>query len=229
MPSDAEEKLITETFCKLEYIIVLSFHIVVITLILLSNIAVFVIPNTYLLAFDFYINYLPLESFPFAWELNYLVMVFWIVFDVLFYICYFPLPILLMNHSCWLLDMASMTAGQMNTDLNLKNDQKDLDVKMLAKRCGKFIKWQNKTQYLLRWNFNVEFKILTVISCLTIFSLGLDFFGSGFVLIIFLVCFCQLFVLCWMGTRIKNRLDQLSQDVSKNWYLIQPTSERTFR
>lgn len=231
MPTDVDEKLITEIYCKIEYRCVLSFHILVIAMIIVSNIFVFTFSNPFRLLFKFYIIFLPPHGFSYAWELNYILMTLWLAFCVIFYICYFPMPMVLMNQSCWLLDMTLIAAKQMNTTLVFYEDperQQKIDdhLKKLEERLQKFAGWQNEAQKLLQWNFNVEFQIITFILCFSIYTLSSDLFASYVVLNLLCVCASQLFVLCWMGTRVTNRFNQLSFDLSKNWYLMEPRQRK---
>lgn len=197
----------------------------------------YIFPNDYHLPFNCHIPFLPPDEFSFAWELNYLFFFLATTFASLFFISYMPLPLLLMNQTCWLLDMALMTADEMNKNLQLDDEVLDQErikitnghVKTFIERCEKIVEWRNEVQELLQWNFNVEFQIQAITLCFFIYFLSLNFFASFIVLNSFLVCLGQFFLLCWMGTRVKNRIDQLSYEISKNWYLMQPKQRKTIQ
>lgn len=234
MPSASDEELLTENCYKSEYMCIVFFHFAVNAMVLFMNISVFLFPNAYQLQFDFYIILLPIDGSFFAWGLNYLLMTTWLLFCMLFYICYFPVPMVLMNHTCWLIDMASITAEHMNTDLTLDADINHAEViddhlRKLAKRCEKIVKFRKEVQILLQWNFDVEFQIPTLMLCFLIYVLSLDLFGSVLNLIIFAILSSQLAFLCWMGDRITSRIDQLSFVITQDWYLMQPKQRKTLQ
>lgn len=99
-------------------------------------------------------------------------------------------------------------------------------LKKFIGRCKKIVEWQNAVQNLLLWNFNLEFQIQALILCLLIWAMSLKPFASFVVFNIFAICLVQLFVYCWMGSRITGRIDQLSFEISKNWYLLQPKQRK---
>lgn len=234
IPTDADEELITENYCKMEYFSSIFSHVGIVAAQLIIYFIAFLFPNAYGLPFNFYIILFPLDRFTFAWHLNYLLIVTWHIFALSFFVVYFSFPAILMNHSCWLIELATLTAKKMNASLKLQDNLHDaffvensVDIfKKLVERCEKIVKWQNEVQDLLSWNFNFEFQIQSLVFCLLIFVLSLDFFGSYYILSILIVCVMQLFVVCWMGTRTKSRLHQLSYEIGKNWYLMQPKQRK---
>lgn len=233
-PIDAAEEQITEAYCKTEYICIFCSHVGTIAAQIFIHVIVFIFPNSYSLPFDFYIIFMPLDGFSFSWPLSYFLMTVWNFFGLLFVVAYFPLPVMLMNNSCWLIDLTSLTAKRIGDSLKRYNDSNDTThidrieklFKLFVERCERIVKWQNEVQDLLLWNFVIEFQIQSIILCLLTFVLSLDFFGSLFILNILAICVMQLFVVCWMGTRIKSRVDQLSFDISKNWNLMRPKQRK---
>lgn len=235
---DHDEHRLTNDLCKREYrILFISHWFTGISGVVLINLLAYLFPNDYLLPLNCFIFFLPPDGFLFAYELNFLFMVVAPFFIVLYFMCYVPLPLVLMNQTCWLLDMVLITAEQMNADLKLEDDITDQEraekfnghLKKFIERCEKVVEWRNEVQDLLYWNFNVEFQIQAVILCLFVYFLSSNFFASYIVLNTFLVCLVQLFIFCWMGSRVTSRYDCLSFEVSKNWYLLQPKQRKALQ
>lgn len=181
--------------------------------------------------YNCFLFFMPPDAFSFAWEFNYFFQTFTSFFVITFLMCYVPLPLLLMNQTCWLLDMALLTAEQFNKYLQISdNDICDLErveksnvhLKNFVERCQKVVEWRKEVQDLLYWSFNLEFQMQAILLCTAIYLLSLDFFASYMVQDMFLMCLVQIFVYCWMGTRVTSRFDQLSFEISKYWYLMPP-------
>lgn len=230
MPFSPNEHRISEDYSGIEYKCVVAAHVGTVNAMILIQVCAYFFPNDYHLLFNFYVIFWPLDEFSFVWELNYFFMTVCLFFADIFFAFYFALPMVLMNHSCFLIDMALATAEQMNADLQLDEALDDPErvertnhqMRKFIARCEKISKWKNENQKLLTWNFNFEFQVQTLMMCLSIYVLSINIFGSGFVLSLFSVCIVQLFILCWLGTRITTRLDQLAIEVSKNWHLMLP-------
>lgn len=170
---------------------------------LLFHVLVYFVPNDFQLPFNCYIVFLPFDGFLFAWELNYLVLTVAMTHVGLILASYVPLPFLLMNHSCWLLDMALVTANTVNDALRPDEDIRDPErvakinesLKKFTERCEKFVEWQNEAQDLLFWNFNLEFQVQSLILCLSIYVLSLTF-SDVMINVFFTFCAIQIFFLC---------------------------------
>lgn len=155
---------------------------------------------------------------------------------LVFYGCYFHMPFLLMNHSCWLIDMALIAAKRLNDDLQPIDDQTsestertNEQLRELTMRCEKFIEWQKDAQDLVKWHVSVEFQLQIFVFCFSIYVLSFYLFDSRLILAILVFCLLRVFALCWMGTRVASRLDQLSYESSKDWYLMRPKERKTLR
>lgn len=87
---------------------------------------------------------------------------------------------------------------------------------------------QSEIQKLLFWYFNLEYQVQSLIMCSSICVLN-STFSSGVIFILLLFCALQTFVLCWMGTRVTSRIDQLSFEISKSWYLMTPQRRKSLQ
>lgn len=111
-------------------------------------------PNAYHLPFNCYIIVLPIDGFLFAWELNYLIITVAMSFGGMSIVFFVLLPFILMNQSCWWLDIALLTAETINegllTDKDICNSERIAKttekLKTFAERCEKFVDWQSGAQ-----------------------------------------------------------------------------------
>lgn len=111
---------------------------------------VYLVANDQQLPFNCYLFFLPLDESLLAWELNYLVITVVASFAGLIIIFYVPIPFVLMNQSCWLIDMALITADNLNEEL-LRNEEGirkpeqcrkvNENLKLLVSRCQQFVEW----------------------------------------------------------------------------------------
>lgn len=234
---DENEEQFTEALSQREYRYLLIFHwFYGLSSSIFFHIFANLFPNTYQMPLNFYIFFLPLDGFSYAWELNYLLVMLMTFFMAIFFMCYVPFPLVLINQTCWLLDLTLMAVERMNLDLQLENISKPelahkfkKHLKKLIKRSNKFVQWRSEVQDLLFWNFNLEFQIQAIILCVTTYFLSLNFFASTVVPNLFSFCLVQLFGYCWMGSRVTKRIDRLSFEVSKNWHLTQPKQRKVLQ
>lgn len=229
MPSNDDERLFTENFCKIEFRIVFSTHLVFSVVVILTQLTSLFSP--YHLPFDFYIFFLPPHDSWFSWTVNFIVMVMCNFINTTFYACYVSLPMLLMHQSCWLLDMIKLAADEMNDGLQLEEDHglvenTNAGLKKIVERCEKFDKWRIEMRNLLRWNFNLEFQIQSTILCLSIFVLSFVSNGAQLVSLVIFISLVSLYGYCWIGTRILTRIDQLPHEVSKYFHLMKPPQRK---
>lgn len=231
MPSNDDEKLFTENVCKIEFRNIFCTHlfVFVIGFVLVQFLASF---SAYQLPYDFYIIFLPPQNSWFSWAVNYIFLAACDLIITIFLACYVSLPLLLMNHSCWLLDMIKMAANEMNNGLQLDEDHECVDnsnerLRKIVDRCEKFDKWRIELQNLLRWNFNLEFQVQSTILCLSIYVLSFVSTGAQLVSIVIFISLLQLYAYCWMGSQISVRFDQVSHEVSKHFYLMKPSQRKS--
>lgn len=126
MSSNQNEHQFAEAFYRLEFVGTITWHLVIgIIGFILTHLFAYLFPNEYQLFFNCHILFLSPDAFLFAWELNYFIMTAMSVFVIVFFMCYVPLLIVLMNQTCWLLDMTLMTVEEMNTGIQPDDDVSD--------------------------------------------------------------------------------------------------------
>lgn len=238
LPSDKKERQLTEALCRIEFKSSLIFHLFLLsTGLVFIHIFSYIFPNDYHQTFNCYIFFLPPNESTFAWAVNFIYMQVTFIFVCLLFSSYAALPLILINQTCWLIDLALIKVNQMNRDLQPDDDTSDQErikktddhLKKLLARCKKIVECRNEVQNLLYWNFNLEFQFQSVIICFTVYVLSLNFFASYLVQNICAVVLVQLYIYCWVGSRVTSRIDQLSYEVSKNWYLMHPKQRKNLQ
>lgn len=99
---------------------------------------------------------------------------------------YLPLVFVLMNNSCWHLDIFLITAEALNDDLQQDENfdrekavKTNENLKKIVKRCKKFVDWQ----------------VESLILCLSIYVLSFSV-AAGMMIILFIFCTIQISIMC---------------------------------
>lgn len=104
----------------------------------------------------FYILGLPVDgSFSISWAINFGFQLFVLIVNSTFFSAYLSMSMILMNHSCWIIDFAQESANDLGKELDcpgiglISNGQSELVQEKLKKvvyaTCD-VIEWQKKAQ-----------------------------------------------------------------------------------
>lgn len=180
------------------------------------------------LPFKFHIIGLPPDgSFSVNWVINFVVQSTAVIAYSTFVSAYLPMTMILMNHSCWVMEVVQDSVDELKIMLDRSevrmlpasdiNQVKEKLKNIIESTCN-FIEWQKQAQSLLKFSFFMDFTLLSAILCMSATSLTgklSDFLSVGPIL---LVCISQLFVYCWIGSRVENRFQCLSDALfGMNW------------
>lgn len=217
-------KTTTIRFCKIEFRASLIFAAVqVFSAVLVIIGALFFNSSQSRLPLAFYIPGLPVDgSFSFNWAINFGFQVFVLIVNSTFFSAYLPMTMIFMNHSCWIIDIAQESINNLTKVLDLPGQglipiektnlvQEELE-KVVDSTCD-IIEWQKKAQKLLQLSFLMEFSLLSIVLCMSLTTLHNDLRDSLSIGPILNVCIAQLFISCWIGSRIKTRFDLLSKSL----------------
>lgn len=228
-PTD-ERWQITLEYCKHEFILAMicvatfcSCSIFGMT----SNLFFYV--NDYRLPVRLFITFMQDDETSFNWSINYGSQLIAAASLALFLYPYFPITLVVINHTCLKVDAAVLAVDDLNRVLKIKSTgQNKTFNQSVARELEKIIlatrdvqTWQSEVQYLMRFNFLGEFSILSFLICLCIYTLSTNLFGSILILMTLSVAFFQFFVYCLMGSRVKTRFEKLSDSLyAIDWYLM---------
>lgn len=162
------------------------------------------------------LTFVPLEGFAYEWLLNYLFHVCVSVLATAFLLFYWPMILIVMNHSCWLVDSAVLLVKNLEAVSSQKNlvlYQSDIEVAMkkVNQSMLDIIDWQKRAQKLLRFDFLLEFTTLSFLICLSAITITTNI--SGIDVMELTACALQLLIYCLMGSRVENRFQLLARAI----------------
>lgn len=225
-------------YCKVEFLMLKTWLGSAALSLVVSNFSNhFFESNEYQLPLKYYIIWFPLDGSSLNWSLNYAYQLINSCFASAFYYVYTPMTLLLINQSCLLVDILSLRVKELHVTVG--GDDKNASIESSRRRniaqnnlitellrdiieiVNNIQKWQSDVQNLLRFNFLVEFQYVSFIICVCVYTVSIVGFGSVIVLSMLFIFLSQLFVFCWMGSRLKAKVDELSDDFFYvRWYLV---------
>src|SRR5690349_5205783 len=106
---------------------------------------------------------------------------------------------------------------------NAENDEMiQKEMKSIIVKSYSAIEWRNEVQGLLKYNFLMELSSLAYILCLLSFTLTVDPSATFLVYFFTPTFFAQLFLYCWMGSRVEDRIDNYAVALyhSLPWFVM---------
>lgn len=188
----------------------------------------FVALNDLRLPYYFAIILLPFDGMSFNWLLNFLFQFVTVFVVGSFIAIFFAFSVLLLNHTCWLIDATILVIESLNETIveefeDVAQKKKAIDglLKEIAEMVQKVQDWQEGVQSLMGSVFLVDFNVLSSFICMCVFSLTESFFESIPVLLAFSVILSELFVFCWLGSRVDSRVESLCAALyDTEWYAM---------
>lgn len=290
MKGKLELWMLTLSYCKKEFIAIMIYVAASYPISMLSAVINLMFQvNEYRVPIKVFMPLLPSEFDAINWLFNYATQFLVIIIGSLFFYTYFPLTLVVINHTCWGIDAATLMVRKMRAAVEenpgkqgakegekegAKEDEKKGEKKEGAKEGKKQDKkqvkkvgensrekqgekrgemaaekaaekkdkkrriitvqlkeiiemtlqvqdWMSDVQNLLRINFLVEFSVLSFLFCMCIFTVSINFFASMFMLLLMYVVLFQLFVYCYMGTRVTTGIENLAEALyDGEWYLM---------
>lgn len=234
------EKLTTKKYCRSEIFVSFVFAAMTTAVTPIAYLGGFLIESRENVLPLFYsIPGLPVDrnfSFNLLFSFGFQVASQLIMF--ILFITMVPITAIVMNHLCWFCDLALESIEDLQNLLESGSFLVDkVDGKLFEEKLRKvvnvtcdIISWQKQAQTLLVFSFLVEFSLLSVVLCMSLTSIAStlsDLFTTAPVV---LMCTLQLFVYCWLGSRVKTRYDSLTTTLfGMNWQRLQGHQRRDFR
>lgn len=222
---------LTLDFCKREFKVTAIYGAIVASAVIfgLTGLLIF-LPNAFQLPMKFYIFFLPFEGISMNWALNYAFQLVAELFALVFYLGYFCMTLIFMNHSCWVIDSAVVSVHELGEKLmTAEVDQKQVReaLKLVIDESLAVISWMNEARRIMRMSFLAEITFLSSILCMGIFTFITNPSESIWALIITMIIFSQLSVYCWMGSRVNSRIEQLLKTVYDiSWDRMDPGQQK---
>lgn len=228
------QRIVNLKFCKSELMIAFGYFCVYSVVC-----AIVVSPYNYRLPLNFYFKDPGLGELSFkSWLVNYLCQSFALICLALFFMPHFLLLLITMNHSCCVIDLAITTVEDLGRHLrdfgskNARVDEKFIRkaMKDVVKSTNLVLDWQQTVNPLLSSIFCVELTIESSIICMCTYTLSKNISGSVFVFTEVVNCTLQLFIYCWMGSRVISRIRKLSRVIYEiDWRLMTPKQQKNLQ
>lgn len=192
--------------------------------------------NSYRLPVEFIIVFLPFDGISINWFLNYMLQVVAAISLAIFLYTYFPTTLTIMNHTCLKIDSSILAVEKLNQIL--ENSSKDESSKLKIRDQMRSIvemttsvqAWHKDAQGLIKYNFLVEFGILSVLLSMCIYKISSNLFGSILMLMTVLVVLSQHFIYCWMGSRVTSKFHKLTSALyDTSWYLMESREQKSLQ
>lgn len=183
-------------------------------------------PNDFRLPLNLYIIRLPVDgSSSLNWAMNYIFQLVTAFFSTVFFLAYLPLTMLFMNHACWTIECVLLAVKRLNELLEALNPVEHHLIEehlfQISGKICKVIKYQNSATQLLKFIFLAEFCSLTAIFCMCLKAIATTLDESKNPLTAVLINLWQLFVYCWIGSRVKSFADLLAMRIyAVEWGLL---------
>lgn len=175
-----------------------------------------------LLPFSLQILFLPFEGYSINWFITYIYQSAFIFIAVVFMVTHFSFVLILTNHSCWGLDLliaAVEELTQIPDQADLARQEITKQMKIIYEKSLVVIGWQRQAQQYLEFIFLVEFSLLSFMIGGCAYTIVTDPAGSTIVYPGVWFVLSQLFVYCFMGNRVNNRINELKSKLyDTNWY-----------
>lgn len=208
--STSEEKIaaLCESYCKVEFQTMTGFQVFVIIIFAYTTLVQnFLFPNSTYLPMNIYIWFLPFEVFSWQWAVTYVFQLS-TFFSAGYFLIFFPLTLILMNHTCLLADIASIKVEDFRNEL--KSEISDyVSLRNVIEATEYVVTWQSPTRKLLRISFFAGLAVLSLFFCMCLQALAADIGEAFYIVGPVSSNFVQLYIYCWMGTRIQTRYQKL--------------------
>lgn len=211
----------TLNYSRLEIGAAIRFTIgVTVVLSFTKTFAVFIFKNSTLLPINYHIFGLPVYgTYSVNWTINYFYQLLASTSFMTFFLSYYPINMIMINHSCWIIDSAKLSVHELNDILSDGVEPSNFQTlsleifqqhKKIIKNICKIIEYQRKTQKLLQLILFGDIFSLAVISCFGFKSLIDNSDKTVGQTTGLLINLWQLFAYCLMGSRVKTRIKKLA-------------------
>lgn len=180
--------------------------------------------NDYRLPINFYIIWLPFDGISLNWFLNYALQLS-SIYSAIFLFTYFPIVLILINQTCWCFDVAIMHVKKLidannGTEAEVTRKKSiDEQLKKIFELTNQAMAWKDEIQSLFQIYFLFEFNVLSFLICMSVYNLSINLFGSIVGFVVLDVVTSQLFIYCWIGTRVTTRIEDFTSAIyDTNWY-----------
>lgn len=227
MRNNKEMWLLTLRYCKQEAVSATIWGSISISLAVLSLASnIFIHVNEYRLPINFFIVFLPFEEISVNWFFNYVFQFIVTVSASTFMFTYSPISLVLINHTCWRIDVARLNIesckpqGDKEKDLLLWKSLIASQLKAIVESILLAHEWRNKVQDMMQSILLIDLTFLSFLFCVCVYTFSINS-GSVFLLMLMVHILMTLYIYCWLGTRLTTRIHKLNDDLYNiSWFLM---------
>lgn len=172
------------------------------------------------------------DGFSLSWAINYVHQVTLMLSTIAFYLVYFLFTLILMDHSCFKVDCALIHVQTLGNALTRGDDLPSHPLQFLSiernlrkvkDAVGEVLVWQEEASDFLKLILMTVLGFHCLVLCLAIFALVQNLGAFSMALIFTMVILTELFMFCWMGSRVARRMDDLTKALHGiNWDAMTP-------
>lgn len=162
---------------------------------------------------DYEIVFLPVKGSVCIWVVTYIYQFTVTCLGTVFLTFYWPMVPIVMNQSCWMVDSAILRVKKLEDSLSQKSSKfQQITLKNAILSFVDIIEWQKKAQNLLKFDFLLEFTMLSFVICLAGFTVMTNDSDSSYHIFLHLVVSSRmLLTYCLVGSRVDKRFSKLAQ------------------
>lgn len=207
----------TESYCKSEVAAILGYQLFVMTAFLYGTLVnSFVSPSANGMPLNFYLWFLPFDGYSWQWAVNYFFQLSSVI-AAAYYLVYVPMTLILMRHSCLLTELSLLKVEKLKREMRTKENLKE-SFKCAVDSVEYVVTWQASARKLLQVSFFTDLAMLSVSFCLCIHTMTASMADAFYALAQLSSNLMQLFVYCWMGTKVKSLFEKLCFELySLDW------------
>lgn len=194
--------------------------------------------NNFRLLTKCFIVFLPFEEVSLNWAVNFIFQIAVMLSASVFFAFYFSSFMILMNHSCWIIESTIIGIRKMN--LQFKKDSETLspfiernfkeNLKKNVDLTCEIINWNNEINKMYRLSILAELLTISALSCLFVFTFELSESDSKFLFYVTIVTLIELLFYCWMGARVEKHIKDLSAAVYEiDWHLMTTNQQQDIK
>lgn len=227
---DYDHQKLSQKFCKNELICWNIFYSEA-TFAMVSLMFVNVLLNRQL-PMDYEIFFLPVKESVFNWIITYIYQFSVTCLGTLFLSFYWPMVLIVMNHSCWMVESAILHIKKVDVSLSQKNLQlQQVTLKDAIVSFADVIEWQKQARNLLKFDFLLEFSMLSFVICLAAFTvMTKDSDSSYHIFLQLLVSSRLLLYYSLAGSRVDKHFVKLQRSLYEvEWENLPVTEQNDFK
>lgn len=176
------------------------------------SVSVWLFPNQYQLPLNYRIAGLDFDGISWRWAINYVLQLPMLYFSTNFYTTFFFSTQILVSHLSWMVDCSLIDIESLGKALDGDEDLPTISRKLrkVTEVVQEIQSWQRKTSNLLQFSFLAIFISHGSLSCFFIFALSSNPADSLMAMFAMVFTLSELYACCWMGSRVTQRLQQLT-------------------